>query len=320
VVYDWSCFKIDFCFRDSRKIVWSVVDTWNIYHVVLDGNSTRTVHPKKEQKITVFEAATAESHCIEIIKITEDHYGPIASHKDSVFNGIEVEAGVLLKNSKRYDYKFDFLGDSVTTAFGVMSGSNPICFLSMKNIQNCRESWAVHLSTMFNADYRLEAVSGKGVVRNALGVPGPKMPSLFSRYSDNSKADSYKLQDKYVADVLFLFIGANDYSNIKNPSINNFVTGYEAMLERIVKDYMIYTDQGTVLINVCDIQFNKELCYNVKTAVKNFSYSYRQVYYLEIPEGTAGKGDSGCIGHPNSQGQKKMAEALYPSVLQILKQ
>jgi hypothetical protein len=89
------------------------------------------------------------------VKITENHYGPLASHKDSAFNGIEIEGGNLVKNSKRYDYKFDFLGDSVTTAFGVMSGRNPICFLSMKKIQNCLESWAVHLSNMFNADYRL---------------------------------------------------------------------------------------------------------------------------------------------------------------------
>jgi hypothetical protein len=56
------------------------------------------------------------------------------------------------------------------------------------------------------------------------------MPSLFTRYTDNSKEDSYKIQDKYVPDAVFLFIGANDYNNIKNPSINNFVTGYVAML------------------------------------------------------------------------------------------
>lgn len=106
---------------------------------------------------------------------------------------------------------------------------------------------------MFNADYRLEAVSGKGVVRNAFGVPGAKMPSLFSRNSDNSKENSYKIQDSYVPDVLFLFIGANDYNNIKNPSINNFVNGYTSMLQKIMKDYMIYAGQGTKIISICDI-------------------------------------------------------------------
>jgi len=79
---------------------------------------------------------------------------------------------------------------------------------------------------MFNADYRIQAVSGKGVVQNAAGVPGPKMPSLFGRTSDNSKPFTYKYQDKYIPDALFLLIGANDYNNIKNPSRNKFTTGY----------------------------------------------------------------------------------------------
>lgn len=181
----------------------------------------------------------------------------------------------------------------------------------MKKIQNCRESWAVHLSNMFNADYRLEAVSGKGVVRNSIFITGPKMPSLFSRYSDNTKENTYKIQDHFVPNVLFLFIGTNDYSNIKNPSINNFVTGYTEMLHKIVKDYFIYADQGTKIISICDIEFNTELCFNVKNAVKSFSYAYKYVYYVEIPQGTQGKNETGCIGHPNARGQRRMAEAVY---------
>jgi hypothetical protein len=62
----------------------------------------------------------------------------LASRKDSAFNGIQIQGGTLVKNKIKYDYKFDFLGDSVTTAFGVMSGRNPICFLNLKHIQNCR--------------------------------------------------------------------------------------------------------------------------------------------------------------------------------------
>lgn len=123
-------------------------------------------------------------------------------------------------------------------------------------------------------------MSGKGVVRNAFGVPGAKMPSLFSRYSDNSKENSYQIQDKYVPDAVFLFIGANDYNNIKNPSISNFVGGYVAMLEKIIRGYMIYTDQTPKIISICDMGFNKELCYNVKTAIKNFNFSYKLAYYL----------------------------------------
>lgn len=56
VMYDWTCFKIDFCFENSKRVIWNVIDTWNIYHVVLDGNTTKVIHPKKDTKITIFEA------------------------------------------------------------------------------------------------------------------------------------------------------------------------------------------------------------------------------------------------------------------------
>jgi hypothetical protein len=57
----------------------------------------------------------------------------------------------------------------------------------MKHIQNCLQSWATHISKKFNSDYRVMAVSGKGVLQNAYGVLGPKMGNLYTRITDNSK-------------------------------------------------------------------------------------------------------------------------------------
>lgn len=55
------------------------------------------------------------------------------------------------------------------------------------------------------------------------------------------------------------------------------------MLMEIVREQMFYLGAGTKLINVCDSEFNKELCENIKVAVKNFRYAYGPVYYVEIP-------------------------------------
>ncbi len=49
----------------------------------------------------------------------------------------------------------------------------------------------------------------------------------------------------------------------------------------------------------------------MKTAVKSFKYAYNLVYYIEIPVGTLSKEYMGCIGHPNSLGQRRIAEAVY---------
>ena len=36
VNYDWPCFRIAFCFKESTKVEWEGKDTWNYYDVVLD--------------------------------------------------------------------------------------------------------------------------------------------------------------------------------------------------------------------------------------------------------------------------------------------
>lgn len=54
VMYDWTCFKIDFCFINTKQVVWNLNDSWNIYQVVIDSNSTKVIHPKKNKKIVIF--------------------------------------------------------------------------------------------------------------------------------------------------------------------------------------------------------------------------------------------------------------------------
>lgn len=47
VAFDWTCFQIDFCFQNSTKVIINIVDSWNIYHVVVDGGEPKILHPKK---------------------------------------------------------------------------------------------------------------------------------------------------------------------------------------------------------------------------------------------------------------------------------
>ena len=102
--------------------------------------------------------------------------------------------------------------------------------LHMKSIQSCLESWATLISQKFNADYRIQAISGKGLVQNNYGVPGPTMPSLFTRVTSNAKKDSYKYQDGWVPDILFVLIGSNDYGRLKKPSIKKFADTFRASM------------------------------------------------------------------------------------------
>jgi hypothetical protein len=45
--------------------------------------------PKKNNKIVIYlNAQSSDINCIKIIKITEDHFGPLGTKKDAIFKGL----------------------------------------------------------------------------------------------------------------------------------------------------------------------------------------------------------------------------------------
>ena len=83
---------------------------------------------------------------------------------------------------------------------------------------------------------------------------------------------------------------------------------------------MPLSDKQTKIIHICDAKFNKELCFNIKTAGNEVRYAYKYIYYVQIPDGTLQKEDIGCVGHPNARGHAKMAKALYEQVRRIIQE
>lgn len=61
-----------------------------------------------------------------------------------------------------------------------------------------------------------------------------------------------------------------------------------------------------------------QICEYIKSAIKSFNYAYDLVYYVEVPARVFAKGDFACVGHPNEEGYRKLADAIYPKVKHIL--
>ena len=100
------------------------------------------------------------------------------------------------------------------------------------------------------------------------------MMTKFTEITDNSKKNSYYYQDNFYPDVLLIFIGANDYSNIFPPRSNNFVQGYKDLTMGTLKNIIKDSERKPIIINICQGDFNKELCLNVKAATKDVKYAY----------------------------------------------
>ena len=66
-----------------------------------------------------------------------------------------------------------------------------------------------------NAETHIEAWSGKGVVRNAIGVPGPPMPEYWTKVDTNSDLNSWDFPISWVPDAVIIYLGDNDMNRIK---------------------------------------------------------------------------------------------------------
>lgn len=161
------------------------------------------------------------------------------------------------------------------------------------------------------------AVSGKGVLHNAYGVPGPKMGSLYSRITDNSKPDSYHYQDGIIPDAIFYFIGANDYSHPLGPEPSRFIEAYKEMLQSSLHTLKMKEAEAKPLLICVGINGEKKMSPVIQRAVKEFKYAYKWIYYVEAPSSAFSKDNLGCIGHPNVKGQHLIADSLYEQVKSI---
>lgn len=160
---------------------------------------------------------------------------------------------------------------------------------------------------MLDADYRIIAESGKGVYKNAFGVPAPVMPEIYTKITSNSKKQTYSYQDGYEPDAIIIKLGDNDFSNPIAPSEKVFRYSYEKMLNSIVSLVSQSLGKYPKIINICSYDIAPNVCKLVEKAVFSFSFAYKESYYIEVPKGTIGKESMGCAGHFNVRGQRKLA-------------
>lgn len=215
--------------------------------------------------------------------------------------------------------RFEFLGNSITCAFGSESKNKDSKFAPYTENNNL--SYAHIIARAFNADVQLVARSGRGVVRNyndkdMLSTKYATTPKLFSRTFDS---DSTILWDfkKYTPDAVVVNLGTNDYSTTPHPYKSLFIDGYLKLIAKIRAAYGSETKIFCVAGPMID-----EPCYSY---VKEMVDIQRQVgrdaniFFIGLPKALLSLDkDFGAAAHPGGDGQKKMAQMVAPVISTVM--
>ncbi len=257
----------------------------------------------------VLKGTRTGSHLLALIKLTEACFHPACDPVQ--IESINIMNANVLPAPSDKTFKFLFIGDSNTAAFGV-DGNKP-CPYTVET-QNIMHSYASLVSMILNADYHIVAWSGKGVVRNFGHVrktSDDPMSFYYNRtLATRSSPSLYWNPSKssFQPNIVYIMLGTNDYSTDPIPDNDEYISAFANLIAQVQLDY-----PKAVVIVACEPRPRHNQCANTLEAAKS-----KSVKYIAIDTNIFGAG-IGCQGHPGYSAQMKIADILIPIFKQELK-
>ena len=271
----------------------------------IDGKPSKyvTVNGRKKEKFAT--PKDNKPHAYRLIKVSESNPGKICIYDIDLG-----KKGSFAEKPKTSSRRIEFIGDSFTVGYGV-EGKNVDDGTPFEKT-NASKSYAFLLAEGYRADYQVNAVSGRGLVRNYANiVPEWTLETLYDYTmmgvpEQDSSTERWDF-DKFHPQVVVVFVGINDFQG-EPPyaDADKFKAAYAKLLDRLralhpgVKFLLVSTktwpnDALTPVV---------EDIYKSQTEAGHNDLMYKVVY----TDNTA------LHGHPNEMSQKELANTLRPLV------
>jgi hypothetical protein len=308
VAFDWAGVSFKARFEGTSCSV-RLADYKNEYAVIIDDHAPRLLTTDTITTLYTVASELSDSlpHTVMIQKRTEPLVGK------GEFMGFVLDKGrKLLPPDKRPDRRIEFIGNSITSGFGV-EGESPDCHFTPQTENACM-SYAGLTARSLNAEYFLISYSGRGVVRNYgdsnKTSPNP-MPALYDRtcFFDSTLKWNF---GRWIPQAVVINLGTNDFSTQPYPDSVVFQSAYTRLIDRVRSLYpgvTIFCLSGPMIGEPCTGYVKK-----VVEEEKKMMGRYQDVFFIEINRSVMTDADWGCDRHPNVLGMEKMAEIIIPAI------
>lgn len=268
----------------------------------------------KEEKITLFSEDSSVTKNIRIILLSEAMYGAVGVDSINVNSCAETPVKPLPKKN----LSIEFIGDSITCAYGVEGASSSDAFKT--TTENFTKSYAYLTAQKLNADYSAVCYSGHGIVSGFSSGDKNSDSLIPPVYDINSKVSPFNTDwdfDSQKHDVVVINLGTNDHNYVTadiETRSEEFIDGYVNFLKTIREknpDAFIICTMGTM--------GGEETCELVNEAVKLYAddtKDSRVTYYKSALQNV--NDGLGSDWHPSEVTQLKSAYVLADKICQVL--
>jgi len=238
-------------------------------------------------------------HTLRIIKRTEGLRGQIAT-----LNGFYIDAGKKLLPPQNIipTRRIEFIGGSNLLGFGVEADT--IWCDTPVNYSNVSKSFGTVAAREVGADYRVLAISGKGLVRNWMSPYFTATRPFGMFYGRSVKNDPTAIHNfkSWIPQIVVTGFGTNDFSTYPHPTKELFIVSYMNFLDKVRQNY------PNVQI-VCVTSAREPVRTYVRELVeRERSLGNDRIHFYSFDE--VPKKQCGCDWHPNAEAHEKIGREL----------
>jgi lysophospholipase L1-like esterase len=286
----------------GAEVTAEFADPVNILHISIDGKLIDPVTKPGNSGIRI-SGLSDGPHDIRVEKATESQSVP------ATFKGFFVPQ---LENAQPLHIprprQIEFIGDSYTVGYGNTSSKRQCTKDEIWATTDTQQAFGPLTAKHFNADYQINAFSGRGIVRNYDGFIGDPLPALYpyALYDGKSEYNDPTWQPQ----IIMIALGGNDFStpvhagekwhsleDLRADYIASYVTFVKNLRARHPKASFLLADYGEPEI-ISDItEVIKRLNADGETRIAPFN---------------AGSGFelTGCDYHLNTADDKRISATL----------
>jgi lysophospholipase L1-like esterase len=208
--FGWPGIYFESRFRGTGFTV--AVETPTEYlRVTVDGAEKAVLIRPGTARLTIAGLAPGH-HIVRLDKLTESQQG------GGRFLGFLPVAGDVPLPAPARARRIEFIGDSFTVGYGNASPGRTCTRREVHDYTDTSRAWAPLVSARLDADYRINAYSGIGVVRNYDGaMPGQSMPTFYDRLIPGDAAPLETSAGGWHPQLIVISLGGNDFSTPLHP-------------------------------------------------------------------------------------------------------
>lgn len=269
----------------------------NLWQVVVDGKPAAVLTPHPDLGEYAIDLGSDGVHDVSLVKRTEAFVGTTR------FRGFDVPNGGLFQ-ARRRAKTIEFVGDSITAAFGNEGGSKEEQF--KVETENAYLSYASIAARSLDAEVRILAWSGRKM------WPDNTVPEIYDRVLPTQAAP---LADDAAPDAVVINLATNDFAP-SNPEERGWTGAYEAFIRRVWAKYpeaRVYATLGSMMTD--DHPAGSRALSTARGYLTRMvaRINDRRLRFVEFETQRAEDG-IGSSWHPSVATQRKMAARLVEAM------